>query len=253
MVDTLEKIANKGKFLFLAYDHGLEHGPRDFDDKSIDPEYILKIALEGGYSGVILQKGVAEKYYSKSPFRKKIPLILKLNGKTRIYQGEPYSAQECSVSFARKLGAFAVGYTIYIGSKYENKMISEFGRIVEDAHLNKVPVIAWVYPRGEAVNSEKDPELVAWAARVGLELGADMVKVKYTGSPGTFKQVVRAAGKVKVVVAGGEKKSEVEFLKEVKEIMESGAVGIAVGRNIWQRKNPLEVTKKVKEIIFQQK
>lgn len=250
MVNLLEKISQKGKFIFLAYDHGLEHGPADFDEKSVNPDYILKIALDGGYSGVILQKGIAEKYYTKTVFQKRVPLILKLNGKTRIFQGEPYSAQECSVSFAKELGAFAVGYTIYIGSEYEGKMISEFGRIVEEAHRLKIPVVAWVYPRGRSVVSERDPQLVAWAARVGLELGADMVKVKYTGSPETFKRVVRAGGKIKVVAAGGEKKTEEEFLKEVREIMEAGAAGIAVGRNIWQRENPLEITKKVKEIIF---
>lgn len=250
MIEILEKISNNGKYIFLAYDHGLEHGPTDFNEKSIDPNYILEIAEKGGFSGVILQKGVAEKYYKNSRFRKKVPLILKINGKTRLPKMDPYSPQECSVEFAKSLGAFAVGYTIYPGSEYEWRMIKEFGEIVEEAHKLKMPVIAWIYPRGKSIENESDSDIIAWAARIGLELGADMVKLKYSGSKETFRKVVLAAGKVKVVVSGGEEKSEEEFIEMVRDVMLAGGAGIAVGRNIWQRENPLEITNKIKKIIF---
>src|SRR3972149_8786099 len=118
----LNKILKNGKTMFLAYDHGLEHGPRDFNDKDADPNYILDIAKKGKYNAVIFQKGIAEKYNDK--IRKlKIPLIIKLNGKTNLSGGEPISRQICSVKEALKLGAVAVGYTIYIGSRYESVMM----------------------------------------------------------------------------------------------------------------------------------
>ena len=93
-----ELLTNK-KALFLALDHGLEHGPTDFNQKNINSEYVLDIAVKGNYNAIVLQKGLAEKYYEN--YRSKIPLILKLNGKTSINKDktqDPYSPQLCSVS-----------------------------------------------------------------------------------------------------------------------------------------------------------
>ena len=247
---NLEKLSRDGKYLFLAYDHGLEHGPFDFNDKSINPNYVLDIAVEGEYQGIVLQKGIAEKYYKNSPYEEKIPLILKLNGKTKLFKGEPYSPQECSFSFAEYLGASAVGYTIYIGSKYEAQMFKEFGGIVEEAYMKKIPVIAWMYPRGKSVKNPKGLEAVAYAARVGLELGADIIKLEFRGSKRDFSYIAKSAGKAKVVLAGGSKLTENEFLKTVSYAIESGFSGVAIGRNIWQRENPLSITKKLKSLIF---
>ncbi|MBU2633672.1 MAG: fructose-bisphosphate aldolase [Nanoarchaeota archaeon] len=241
------KLTTKGKSLLLAYDQGLEHGPTDFQDKNIDPNYILDIAKKGKYNGIILQKGIAEKYYNKQA-----PLILKLNGKTNIYKGEPISLQICSVKEAINLGAKAVGYTIYLGSKYESKMLKEFGKIEEEAHDHKIPVITWMYPRGESVK-KITPSLIAYSARVGLEIGSDFVKVHYTGSSNTFQKVVQAAGKCKVLCAGGHKATNQGILTETKNVMQAGATGMAIGRNIWQHKQPLKLTKALKKIIFENK
>lgn len=244
----LSKITTNGRAIYLAYDHGMEHGPVDLKGKSIDPAYILDVAVRGGYNAIILQKGIAEKYYFD--YREKIPLIVKLNGKTRLVSGEPISTQVCSVTEALELGASAVGYTIYLGSGHEAIMLKEFGRIEEEAHENNLVVIGWIYPRGETVKDDDSPEVTAYAARVGLELGADIVKIKYCGSKECFVQAVKVAGETKVVLSGGPKVSDKEFLDIVKNIMAAGAIGVAVGRNVWQRENPLEITQKIKEIIF---
>ncbi len=248
MVD-LSKISTSGKMLFLAYDQGLEHGPSDFDDENIDPNYILKIGVDGGYNAVIFQKGIAEKYYS-SEFKSKIPLILKLNGKTNLVEGEPYSPQLCSVQEAIEIGASAVGYTVYVGSEHESQMFAEFSRIEEEAHAANLPLMAWMYPRGRSIESKSKEEITAYASRIGLELGADIVKIQYPGSVESLKKAVEASGKTKVVVSGGKKETEEEFITTAKEVMEAGAAGMAVGRNIWQHENPLELTQKLKEVIF---
>lgn len=249
MVD-LSKITKNGKAMYLAYDHGMEHGPKDLPDKSIDPQYILDLAEKGNYTAIILQKGVAEKYYPL--YKNKFSLILKLNGKTRLVSGEALSKQICSVSEALDLGASAVGYTIYLGSKYEEDMISEFGKITEEAHRNGIPAIGWMYPRGELIKDETSPEITAYAARVGLEIGADIVKIKYSGSEEAFKEAVRAAGKTKVVLSGGAKtKNPEDFYEIVKSVMSAGGIGIAVGRNVWQNENALEISKNLKKIIFE--
>ncbi|MFA4990460.1 MAG: aldolase [Candidatus Paceibacterota bacterium] len=251
MKDFLQKITIDGRAMYLAYDHGFEHGPIDLPNQSIDPDYILNIAVEGGYNAIILQRGLAEKYYTGTKYQKQIPLILKINGKANIWQGgDVYSYQNCSVKYAKELGASAVGYTIYLGSAHDGKMFSDFGKIVEEAHQLNMAAIAWVYPRGEFVKDEVSKEITAYAARIGLELGADMVKIKYSGSKENFAYAVKAAGKTKVVLSGGPKVNDEEFLQITKDVMAAGASGVAVGRNVWQHSEPLKITKKIKEIIF---
>lgn len=247
---NLEKITKNGRALFLAYDHGMEHGPGDFDDESVDPAKILEIADSGYFTGVIFQKGIAEKYYDKN--KNKVPLIVKLNGRTNLISGQdPYSPQICSVEEAISLGASAVGYTVYVGSVYESKMISEFSKIEEETDRVDIPLIGWMYPRGKAVEGkERSKEILAYGARIALEIGAEMIKIPYTGDIESFKWVVQSAGKTKVVVMGGKKQEESEFFKMVSDILSAGAVGLAIGRNVWQDEHPLEMAEKLSKIIF---
>ena len=247
MKASMHAFLKDGKGLLLAYDQGFEHGPStDFNDRNIDPNYIIQIAVDGQFTGLVLHKGVAEKYYNG-----KLPLIVKLNGKSNLPRGEPISSQVCSVEEAISLGAKGVGYTIYLGSAHENIMLQEFGEIQEQAHDEGIPAIAWVYPRGEAVKNDTSQEIVSYAARAGLEIGADAVKIKYTGDSNSFKWAVKAAGVVKVFMSGGPKAPTDEtFLGQVKGAMDAGATGLAVGRNVWQHQNPLKMATALREIIF---
>jgi class I fructose-bisphosphate aldolase len=246
----IERLLTDNRTLMLAYDQGLEHGPIDFNANNIDPEFILHIAEKGKFNGLILQKGVAEIYRENYP--KKIPLIIKLNGRTNIPRIFPVAKQLCSVKKAVDLGADAVGYTIYFGSPLEPEILHEFGKLQEEAHDYGLPVIAWMYPRGKFVENELSTSILAYAARVGMELGADIVKMKYNDNPEEYKWIVKCAGKTKVVIAGGEKSTaDAEFLKKAKEIMTTGVAGMAVGRNIWQHKSPLKMAFALKKIIFE--
>ena len=246
-----KKLLKNDRSLMLACDQGLEHGPKDFNIKNIDPQYILDIALEGRYNSVILQSGVAEKYYHEA--YKDIPLVVKLNGKTAIPNIAPVSRQICSVDRAIKIGASAVGYTLYPGSSKEPEMFSEFGNIVERAHDYGVPVVAWMYPRGDAVKDDTATEMLAYAARIGLELGADFLKLKYNNDPEGFKWVVKNAGRARVLAAGGSKTTPQEFLHKSQEILSTGASGIAVGRNIWQDERPFALTQALRDVMFHNK
>jgi fructose-bisphosphate aldolase, class I len=257
MVDV-SKILRDGKCFLLAYDQGLEHGPTDFNDINVDPQYILDIAVQTKvYTGLVFQEGIAEKYYpiggvekSKYP-----PLILKLNGKTSFHKGEEaVSLQLTSVDRAVQLGATGVGYTIYVGSEREQEMMVEFRRICDEAHAKGLIVIAWMYPRGKHVEGKEDSrDVVAYAARLSLELGADFAKLPYTGDPESFSWVVKNAGKTQVLVQGGSKKEEAQLLQDVKGFMQAGAAGMAVGRNIWQADNPAALTSKISDLIFNSK
>lgn len=245
---SLAKLMKKGTCLFLAYDQGLEHGPTDFNDTNVDPSYVIDIARKGKFNAFICQKGIAEQY-QKEIKASKIPLILKLNGKTNLVKGEPLSTQLCTVKEARALHATAVGYTIYIGSEHESVMFAQFEQIEREAHAHGMPIIAWIYPRGKGTEGKSEKELLAYATRTGLELGADMVKVHWSGKASDLRWAVKAAGKCKVVVAGGLKTRETSLLAQIKEAMRAGATGCAIGRNIWQSKNPLDITKRIQRVI----
>lgn len=245
----ISKILRQGKAMFLAYDQGLEHGPTDFDSKNVDPKYIIDIARKGKFSAVIFQKGIAEKYNDEIK-KSKVPLIVKLNGKTNLYKGEPYSRQLCTVREAIKLGASAIGYTIYLGSEYEDEMLNDFEKIQIEAHNKGLPVIVWMYPRGKSVKGKSKAKLMAYATRVGLEIGADIVKIVYNQNKNDLKWAVKAAGETKVVIAGGAKRDEKEFFKQVKDMISVGAIGLAIGRNVWQAKDPIKISNKLREIIW---
>ncbi len=250
-VDTMDRMSRfmrKGKSLILAYDQGLEHGPTDFNEKNVDPQFVLDIAGRCKFDAFASQKGVAENYWRKGG----VPLILKVNGKTALYGGsEPLARQNCSVKHAWELGAAAVGYTVYVGSANEAEMLAEFGRVQEEAHALDMAAILWAYARGASVKNDTSREVIAYATRLGLELGADAVKVKYTGDKEGFRWVVKAAGRVPVYMAGGPKtKDEQDFLTQVKGCMEAGASGVAVGRNVWQSDNPDRTSKRLAAIVI---
>ncbi len=252
---NIDKFLRNDKAIFLAYDHGFEHGPTDFNEETIDPGKVLEIALKSDvFTAVIFQEGIAQSYYPIGGIdsNKYPPLIVKLNGKTSFHTGEePYSPLLCTVDEAIRIGASGVGYTIYVGSEHEATMMQEFSTIEDEAHAKGLTVTAWMYPRGKRVEGkENSKDVVAYAARLGEELGADFIKIPYTGDPESFSWVVKSAGKARVLVSGGVKKDKTEFLKDVKDFMSVGTTGIAVGRNVWQSDDPIGMSKELANIIY---
>jgi DhnA family fructose-bisphosphate aldolase class Ia len=139
------------------------------------------------------------------------------------------------------LKILAVGYTVYLGSEYESEMLHQAARIVFNAHQHGLITVLWIYPRGKAVADEKDPHLIAGATGVAACLGSDFVKVNYPKKEGyeskeIFEEAVTAAGRTKVVCAGGSSDDVEVFLKRLHDqIHVSGASGNATGRNIHQK------------------
>jgi fructose-bisphosphate aldolase, class I len=246
-----------GTMLVLPIDQGLEHGPVDFfaNPDSLDPRYQYELARDGHFSAIALHIGLAEKYFHE--YAGEVPLILKLNGKTGIPpDAQAFSALTGTVEDAVRLGADAVGYTVYVGSPAQDRDFRQLVDVRRDADRFGLPLIVWAYPRGEAVAKRGGREslyAVDYAARVALELGADIVKVNYpvasekdAESPApynslrlspeeAFHKVVQSAGRAMVLVSGGEKVSDAELLTKVRASMDAGATGIIFGRNMWQR------------------
>jgi class I fructose-bisphosphate aldolase len=263
-----------GMALILPIDHGLEHGPKDFfaNPESIDPEYQLKLVDKGGFSAIVFHVGLAAKYFKD--FAGQVPLILKLNGKTSIpSDAQAFSPQTASVEDAVRLGADAIGYTLYVGSPAQGEDFVQFAKIREEAERFGMPLIVWSYPRGEAVEAKGGRDslyAVDYAARVANELGADMVKInvpEYDEAKNhlypkpydalqldmekSLQKVIRSAGKTMVLISGGKKVGDNELLQRVRMSLEAGATGLVFGRNLWQRKfeETLEIAGKIKETM----
>jgi len=254
-------IVRNGNSLIVAYEHGLEHGPTDFEPnpESADPRHVFEVAKHDAVTALAVQKGVAESYIDE--YRDQVNLLVKLNGNSNLSSRDDYySPKQCSVKYAvEELGAEAVGYTMYAGSDYEDQMWKEFREVQEQARKYGVPVVMWAYPRGNGIEGKSeyggdtDPAVISYAARLGLETGADMVKCKYPGSREGWEQIEDAVGEMKTVMSGGSKRSDKDFLEDVHTTIEVGCNGLAVGRNVFQREDPEELLDKLEAVIFEGK
>lgn len=243
--------------MVLPLDQGLEHGPTDFfpNPEALDPDFQFRLALEGRYSAIALGIGLAEKYLRD--YAGQVPLILKLNGKTNIPDdAEATSPLFASVRDAVRLGADAVGYTMYVGTPRQDVEIREYRRVRQDCELYGMPLVMWAYPRGRAIEAKGGKGTLFaqdYAARVALEMGADLVKLHEPtedelGSPEPYRslkekaparlrRVVRSAGNALVLFSGGVKDDDDRrVLQKIGLYMESGATGVMFGRNMWLRR-----------------
>jgi class I fructose-bisphosphate aldolase len=267
-----------GTLLLLPIDQGLEHGPVDFfpNPPSVDPDYQCRLALEGNYSGIVFHIGLAEKYMHR--YAGKVPLVLKINGKTNV----PSDAQALStltgtVEDAVRLGADAVGYTLYVGSPNQSDDFLQLTDVRFECERYGMPLIVWSYPRGEAIEEKGGRDsvyAVDYAARVANELGADVVKLnvpkfespqneespkpyntlyKEMDYASAVRKVIESAGKTMVLFSGGSKIDDRDLLEKARTCMEQGATGLIFGRNMWQRPfdEGLAITQKVSDIMRQ--
>ncbi len=263
-----------GHMMFLPIDQGLEHGPVDFfpNPPSANPEFQFNLAKEVNFSGIALHLGLAEKYATK--YAGRVPIVLKINGKTRIpSDSHALSPMTASVEDAVRIGADAIGYTLYVGSPSQVADFTQFRKVKADADRYGMPVIIWAYPRGEAIEKKGGRNslyAVDYAARVAAELGADVVKLnvpkidpkkKSQQRPpydklnlnyeDSVRKVVESAGKTLVLFSGGSKISDDDLISRAKTCIDVGANGLIFGRNLWQREweDAVKISKRLRELL----
>ena len=248
----MEITKGTGRLMLFAGDQKVEHLNDDFFGEGVpeddaDPEHLFRIASKSKIGVFATQIGLIAHYGMDY---RDIPYLVKVNSKTHLVetsQADPFSNlwydidQVAEFKENSGLNILGVGYTIYLGSEFEAEMLVQAAQVVYDAHQHGMLSVLWIYPRGTAVKDEKDPHLIAGATGVGACLGTDFVKVNYPKKEGAksaevFKEAVKAAGRTKVVCAGGSSDDAEAFLKKLHDqIHISGAQGNATGRNIHQK------------------
>src|SRR5579862_7341170 len=259
------RLAGTGHFVILPVDQGFEHGPaRSFapNPPAYDPAYHFQLALDAGCNAYAAPLGFIEA--GAAEFAGEIPLILKLNNHDLLMdEKDPISAVTGSVKDALRLGCSAIGFTIYPGSSMRREMYQELRAISEEAKANGLAVVVWSYPRGSAISKQGETglDVVAYAAQIAAQLGANIIKVKLPSShleQAEAKKVYEAQkvpleplservrhvvqscfdGRRIVIFSGGPKSDDDALFAEAKAIREGGGFGSIIGRNSFQRKKP---------------
>ena len=263
-------LTNKtGNLLLIAGDQKVEHLNADFFGPGISledasPKHLFDIAANSHGGVLATHLGFIARYGHNYP---QLPYIVKINGKSNLGLNEEKDSSalwwtiEDVVKFKKDSGLKigGVGYTVYLGTKYEAEMLKEAAQMTFAAHQAGLLSIIWMYPRGKKIN-EDNIHTIAGGAGVAGALNADFVKIKYPyqakdkkKAANDFKEAILAAGETKIICVGGDKRSEQEMLEFLKlQIEISGSKGLAIGRNLHQRslKDASSLAQKMAKIIF---
>jgi fructose-bisphosphate aldolase / 2-amino-3,7-dideoxy-D-threo-hept-6-ulosonate synthase len=242
----LERIINRktGRTVIVPMDHGVTLGPIH---GLVNMRQMVNEVARGGANAVLGHMGLP--LYGHREYGRDLGLILHLSGST-VWSPDPNTKVLVnSVEMALKMGADAVSIHVNIGAEDESEMLRDLGIVSVGAMEWGVPLLAMMYTRGEKFKSEYDVEGVKHAARIAAELGADIVKVNYTGSVGSFRQVVEGCP-IPVVIAGGERAdNEEKIFTIIREALEAGGAGVSVGRNVFQHAHPRRMMKAIYQLV----
>jgi predicted phospho-2-dehydro-3-deoxyheptonate aldolase len=227
--------------VIVPMDHGVTVGPIP---GLVNMQQIINQLLKGGADAILVHKGIAKHVDTGNT-----GLIVMLSGMSNLSPNLNAKVQVCSVQEAIRLGADGVSVHVNVGAQDEDKMLSNLGKVAEECDLYGMPLLAMMYPRGPKIQNEHAADVVAHAARIGAELGADIIKANFTGNIDTFKSVVESCP-VPVVIAGGPKcKTSQEILQTTHDALKAGASGLSFGRNVFQHEHPTLMVKALCAIV----
>ncbi len=242
----MQRIVNRenGRTVIVPLDHGLSAGPMP---GIVDMHDTVSKVADGGANAVVMHKGMTGA--GSRDHGRDIGLLIHLSASTGISPHANSKVLVGTVEDALRLGADGVSVHVNLGDEDEGRMLADLGRIASEADAWGMPVLAMIYARGPKVTNEYAPDLIAHCARVGAELGADIVKVAYTGDLHSFADAI-AGCRVPVVIAGGPKLDSTEsFLRMVQDSLKAGASGLSVGRNIFQHPDPAALCRALSGIV----
>ena len=240
MANRMSKIIKPktGKTVMLAVDHGYFMGPTTGLEnlkKTVDP--LIPYA-----DTLMLTRGALRNYISPDV---DIPIVLRVSGGTSILNKNLlHEGIVASIEEAIRLNVAGVAFSILVGSEMERDTILAFTEMIDEAQLYGIPVVAVTAVGKEMV---RDARYMSLASRIAAELGAQIVKTYYVDG---FEQVVQTCP-VPIVIAGGKKLPELEALKMAQSAIKAGAVGVDMGRNIFQSADPVAMIKAVRAVVHE--
>ena len=238
---------NSHKTVIIPMDHGVTVGPIE---GLADMRDTISKVVSGGANAILMHKGIVRAGHRGTG--RDVGLIIHLSGGTSLSPDPNAKEIVCTVEEAIKLGADAVSVHINLGAETDKEMLRQLGQVSERCFVWQIPLVTMMYTRGAKIKDEYDVNNVKHAARVGAELGADIVKVVYTGSIESFAEVVEGCP-VPVVIAGGPKMgSDEEIFKMVAGALEAGAAGLSIGRNAFQHENPTKMIQALSKMVHGQ-
>ncbi|TET59677.1 MAG: fructose-bisphosphate aldolase [Promethearchaeota archaeon] len=233
------------KTIIIPMDHGLTMGTIKGLENIAD--MVDKVAL-GGANAILMHSGMVSTGHRQ--YGKDIGLIIHLSGATNLAPDPDRKVLVCSVERALKMGADGVSIHINIGAKEEPEMLQDASKTIEKSREWGIPLIAMMYPRGTKIKNENDPEVVNIAVRVGVELGADVIKTNYTGDIDSFKEIVNGVSHVPIIIAGGPKMDSIsDLFQMVYDSIQAGGCGVSIGRNIFQSEDPTKMISAIYKIV----
>lgn len=241
--ERLTKILKNGKTVVIPMDHGVSAGPLP---GLVDMPASIR-SMQTSADAILVHKGIAKQYPTLFADQ---PLILHLSASSDLSPRSLKKVLVCTVGEAIELGADMISVHVNVGNEYDADMIRDLGDVSRECFRSEIPLLAMMYPRGPEVKDPKGVREVKIAARLGAELGADIVKVPYTGSTETFKEVVRGCP-VPVVIAGGSKEGDRAVLEMIRGAVDAGAAGVSLGRNAWQHEHPEGMVKAIRAIVHE--
>ncbi len=242
----LERIIdrNSHKTVIIPMDHGVTVGPIE---GLADMRTAVSNVVAGGANAILMHKGIVRAGHRGTG--RDVGLIIYLSAGTSLSPDPNAKELVCTVEEAIKLGADAVSVHINLGAETDREMLRQLGQVSERCMEWQMPLVAMMYTRGSKIKDEYSVDNVKHAARVGAELGADIVKVVYTGSVESFAAVVEGCT-VPVVIAGGPKMgSDEEIFNMVQGALEAGAAGVSIGRNAFQHKKPTKMVQALSKMV----
>ncbi|CFX77924.1 DeoC/FbaB/ lacD aldolase [Syntrophomonas zehnderi OL-4] len=235
------------KMFIVPMDHGISAGPIS---GLTDISRAVESVEAGGADAIIVHKGMV-RWITEFLNPAGCELIVHLSASTDLSPLANKKELVASVEHAIKLGATAVSVHVNLADNAEAQMLKDLGQVAEQCDLWEIPLLAMMYVRDGSRESEYDPDKISHAARVAEEVGADIVKVNYTGSPESFARVLSAVH-IPVVIAGGPKMaSTANLLEMIFDATEVGAAGISIGRNIFQYQDPAQLSATIRKILDQ--
>ena len=234
------------KAVIVPMDHGVTVGPIPGIENMRE---MVNFVAEGGADAVLGHQGLP--LHGHRQYGKDVGLILHLSGST-VWGPDPNAKVLVNtVERAVKTGADGVSVHINIGSREEAEMLKDLGEVACRAAEWGMPLLAMMYTRGPEIEDEHDVKNVKHAARIAAELGADIVKVSYTGDPESFSEVIEGCP-IPVLIAGGEKMdTDRDILRMVEAAMEAGGAGVSIGRNVFQHANPQAMLRAIAAIVHE--